>query len=322
MEIVFHEKIGVSKEFNYILNVEGNKMYAVNDDTRSEIYTFDITNPEKPKLIDKDQIDNYIISYFIARGNYLYTDQYGSFEILDATNANNIKSVFDFEHPITSFAISDDYLYATGTDANLYIFDITIPEKTNLVKEIKNFDSSIMMFSDVSLKVYDNKLFFMDDNLYIYDITNPTEPQLITSYEKSRFPIQYLTISNNIAWTTGWQYNINFDKQYYVTVLDISDPYKPKFISTYDHYPSEIQGDIFLFYHTYIKSNDWNLYKSIHLMDMSNPLKPIELGYMGGDRIRSLNSNSAMIARNDKIYIYSINFVDGKLTVIKYTSEK
>jgi len=179
-----------------------------------------------------------------------------------------------------------------------------------------------MMFRDISLEIYGNKLFFMDDNLYIYDITNPTDPKLITSYEKSHFPIQYLTISNNTAWTTGWHYGIDFEKQYYVSVLDISDPYKPKFISTYDHFPTEIQGNVFLFYHNYTKINDWHLYKSIHLMDMSNPRKPIEIGYMGGERIRSLTSNSAMISRNNKIYIYTVNFVDGKLTVIKYTPEK
>lgn len=321
MEIVFHEDIGINNKFNYRLKIEDDKLYAVNDDTKSEIYTIDITNFEKPKLIGKDTIDDFIISYFIARGNYLYTDQYGSFEILDATNANNIKSIFDFEYPITSFAISEDYLYATGTNKNLYIFDITNPEKTNLVKEITNFDSSIMMFRDIGLEIYGDKLFFTDDNLYIYDITNPTEPKLITSYEKSHFPIQYLTISNKTAWTTGWQYDINFDKQFYVSVLDISDLYKPKFITTYDHYPRGMQGNIFLFYHTFSKPNDWNLYKSIHMMDMSNPRKPIELGYMSGDRISSLTNNSAMISRNNDIYIYTVDFVDGKLTVIKYSPE-
>lgn len=322
MEIVFYEGIGVNKEFNYILNVEGDKLYAVNDDIWSEIYTFDITNPEKPVLIGKDSIDNYIISYFTARGSYLFTDQYGSFEILDATDANNIKSVFDFEHLITSFAISEDYLYATGTDKNLYIFDVTSPEKTNLVREIKDLDSSIMMFRGINLEVYENNLFFMDDDLYIYDITNPIAPQLITTYEKSMGPIQCAIISGNTAWTKGWQYDLNFDRQYYVSVLDISNPYKPRLISTYDHYPTATQGSAFLFYHTYIKANDWRIYKSIHLMDMSNPRKPIELGYMGGDRIRSLTNNSAMISRNNEIYIYTVNFVDGKLTIIKYTPEK
>jgi hypothetical protein len=292
------------------LIIEGTRAYIIGKDT-SAIYILDISNPELPNLLHVYNPNDLYIEDMKAHGNYLFlhTDK---LEILDVTNAKTPSIIWQYNtlEPIKNMAISNDYVYLIDIETNLYIIDISTPANPQPIKIIKKFiNLDYIEYATTS----ENLLFVADKGLYIFDISNPTNPIEIGFYGLP-LGIDYfddVVVINKTIWVRGKYRGIFGDPQSHVLLLDISNPTKPTFISTYDHYPFAFFGNTICFYDT---STDG---ESIHLMNFSNPKKPIELGYIGGV-YSSLGYPDAITTNENFAFVYTVNYGDG-LNIIKYT---
>lgn len=296
--------------YAYEIVVEGTRAYLLANDGES-IYTLNISNPESPVVDNIYRPLDFYARNITAHGNYLYIDT-GVLEVLDVTNTNNPEPIwqFDTEGLILNIAFSIDHIYVTDSQSNLYIINNIDPGHPKLVKRLAEFNNlDYIRYAEAS----NNQLFIAENGLYIFDITDPTNPIEVGFYGLP-FGIDYfdgIVVSDQTIWVRGEYRDIFGDSQGHILLLDLSKPSVPRLISTYDHYPFALSGNIICFYDT-STSNE-----SIHLMDFSNPNKPIELGYMGG-AYSSLGYPSALTIKNNDIYIYSGNFDDG-INIIKYS---
>jgi hypothetical protein len=296
--------------------IEGTRSYILDQslasiDIETSIDILDISSPASPKI---ENIYNLPKDVYVrnmkAQGDYLYLD-IGDFKVLDVADAQKPTVIWEFmpNELIRSIDISGDYLYIVDV-RNLYIVDISNPQTIKLAKTFNNFNNLDYI---ENATVSENLLFVAGKGLYIFDISNPTKPVQISFYGLPLGVDSFGQIdisSGKTAWVGGTYIDGFGDPQGHTLLLDISDPYKPTLISTYDHYPFAIFNNLICFYDSSTSG------ESFHLMDFSNPYRPVELGYISG-AYSSLGYPDAIIKTNDSVYIYAANYGDG-LNIIKY----
>ncbi|HCK65994.1 MAG TPA: hypothetical protein DHW49_06990 [Anaerolineae bacterium] len=297
--------------------IEGTRAYILDQslasiDVETSIDILDISSPDEP-IIENTYYypKDFAILNMKAHGNYLYLDA-EVFTILDVTDPQKPVAIWEFniDGSIKSIVPFGNYLFLVGV-RDLYIIDIANPKSIKLAKTIKNFNNHNIM---EHATVKGNLLFVAGEGLYIFDISTPTNPVQIGFYGLP-LGVDYfdnMVISNETAWVHGVYWDVFGDEQSHILLLDISNPYKPAFITTYDHYPFTVSNEIICFYDS--SRNPYG--ESFHLMDFSDPKRPIELGYISGT-YSSLGYPSAIIRENDLIYIYAVNYSDG-INIIKY----
>lgn len=291
--------------------IEGTRAYVL-DSNEASIYILDISFPESPKVENIYKNTEGFYRNMKVQENYLYLDT-GVFKIFDVTDVKKPVEIWQFnpDSPIKSIDPSGDYVYVTDS-RNLYVIDIGNPQAIKLAKTIKNFNNlDYIEYVTVS----ENLLFMVYEGLYIFDVSVPAKPVQIGFYGLP-LGVDYfdnVVISNETAWVRGKYRDVFGDWQGHVLLLDISNPYKPTLITTYDHYPFAISNEIICFYDSSTNG------ESFHLMDFSNPSQPIELGYISGI-YSSLGYPDAIVKNRDSIYIYAANYSDG-INIIKYAPQ-
>jgi hypothetical protein len=306
---------GKDVEYANEIVIEGNRAYVLDQsssiDTETSIDILDISSPALPKIENIYNLPKDVnVRNMKAQGDYLYLD-IGDFKVLDVADAQKPTVIWEFvpNELIRSIDISGDYLYIVDV-RNLYIVDISNPQVIKLIKTFNNFNNlDYIEHATVS----ENLLFVAGKGLYIFDISNPTKPIQIGFYG---LPLgvdsfdQVDISSGKTAWVGGTYTDGFGDSQGHTLLLDVNNPYKPTLISTYDHYPFAIFNNLICFYDSSTSG------ESFHLMDFSNPHRPVELGYISG-AYSSLGYPEAIIKTNDSVYIYAANYGDG-LNIIKF----
>jgi len=87
-------------------------------------------------------------------------------------------------------------------------------------------------------------------------------------------------------------------------VLDISNPYSPKLIGTYDTYGYVNRVEVIenIAYVSYI-AQSWDNYKQVNAYDISNPYDTKYIGYEEG----FINNNNTMVETDNRLYYLADN---------------
>ncbi|OQY10938.1 MAG: hypothetical protein B6I29_00280 [Marinitoga sp. 4572_148] len=303
-----HLKTGGDVQKIYI-----DESYLYTLDGAKGISIFDISFKLLPflvKTVDTGGGVNAILKY----GNYLYaTDKWYGLEVFNLNDITKpvenkkekIKPIFKHytsNTPIDLKIINDNYLVVTDGWGGLEIFNISNPEKPELVKTFNNHtDLQGLYITGDYLYAADKK-----DGLIIFDISNPENPVEIAS--KKTLNLKLLprrlekTLNDAVNVYAKNNYAYVADRQNGFTIFDISDINNPAVLSNYVDVKEN--NTVILGY-----TNDFvvegNLafiadgYKDLIVLDISNKSKPKILS------INRVSGRTMDLAKNGN-YIYLV----------------
>ncbi|NUV00353.1 hypothetical protein XO12_09720 [Marinitoga sp. 1154] len=278
-----HLKTGGDVQKIYI---DGSYLYTL--DGAKGISIFDISFKLLPflvKTVDTGGGANAILKY----GNYLYvTDRWYGLEVFNlkdinkpAKNKNDkIKPIFQYytlNTPIDLKMINNNYLIVTDDWGGLEIFNISNPQKPELVKIFNNH-------TDLQgLYIKDNYLYAADrkDGLIIFDISNPENPKELSSRKTLNLKLLpkklEKTLNDAVSVFAHNNYAYIADRQNGFTIFDISNMKNLKLLSNYVDV-KEGNNVILGYTNNFIVENNLAFiadgYKDLVILDITNKNKP------------------------------------------------
>ncbi|GAB6189525.1 hypothetical protein JCM30566_12650 [Marinitoga arctica] len=278
-----HLKTGGDVQKIYI---DGSYLYTL--DGAKGISIFDISFKLLPflvKTVDTGGGVNSILKY----KNYLFaTDKWYGLEVFKLNDINkpveNKKEKIEpiFKHytlntPIDLKVINNNYLVVTDNWGGLEIFNISNPEKPELVKIFNNHTDLQGIYAN------NNYLYAADkkDGLIIFDINNPENPIEISSKKTLNLKLlpvkleKTLNDAVNVYANNGFAYIA--DRQNGFTIFDISNINAPVVLSNYVDV-KENDNVILGYTNNFVIENDLAFiadgYKDLVILDISNKSKP------------------------------------------------
>ena len=209
--------------------IDKNILYIIHN---YAITVYDITNPNKPKLISAYEPKDNNGKLITSRGDFsgaeiigdkLYVSKDGDIDILnifDISNPKNIKLLGKLtkEWGVNGFKIIGNYAYLVLNNEYISIIDISDPTSPQWTQKYVDTQDTIH-----SLLVYNNKLFVATWNhILVYDIDKQTgELNLIHSYNVDS--VFSMKIKGDYLYTTGGKglqiFNIkNLDQVYDIAI--------------------------------------------------------------------------------------------------------
>ncbi|MGN0022280.1 MAG: LVIVD repeat-containing protein [Sphingobacterium hotanense] len=234
-----------------LLPVLGNMDIAVKDDVLYadnyfDLLSFDIKDPSKPKLIDR-QRDRFSLSSFAVG------------IVSNNVNSDEVKIIVDYKDSLVTeeyirtyypeqrevmlhysssesgsgtggsmarFTIAKDHLYLLDVK-NLHLMDISNPSKPRYLKDIELFPGVETLFP------YKDKLFVgSTTGMVIFDISNPSQPEKLSTYGHVR-ACDPVVVDDNYAYVTLRTGSTCVGSNNQLEVIDIKDPKKPQFVSVH-----------------------------------------------------------------------------------------
>ena len=239
-----------------------------------ELHILDVSNPKEPQYLAKYSPYGQKVGSVYVIGNYLYvtarnidSDPYSSnkyLHILDISNPTDLKEIghYDFNTGIFDLTTFENYIYVASNEPGLRVLDISSPQ------DPKEFTILYPTGRVHKLIVSGNYLYLSGSikgtpsQFHALDISNPRQPVEI-GVQKESDALQS-SIYQNIAyfWSGGAQRTISF--------VDISNPKEPRNIAIH-----EFDGRVVSVQENVAFVMDAH---RLVLFDLSNPLKPVELG--------------------------------------------
>jgi len=237
-------RIQVVNDYAYVLTTSLGYHFAV----------FDIRDPSN--ILETDYAVILNPTGFALRDNYAYVTSNSYFDVIDISNAYDIKTVKHIQIPGgNEVALYNNYALV-ATLGGLYIFDISDPLNTMLVTSFGSFEPSNIEIEGYNAFVSENYA-----SAKILDISEPLNPRIMTSLNADA---KDFAINGDYAYVATYLY---------FTVLDISDIYHPVTISNVA-LGDRISG---------IKVNGDLAYAAVQntglkILDVSDPNNPIVIG--------------------------------------------
>ena len=181
----------------------------------------DVNSPSKPKILNYFQLSGYTVGIDIQDSYAYVVSAFDGLDIIDISNPNKLISVshLDLGGHCNNIKVVGGYAYIANTNG-LEIIDISNPNAPVL---IETFDTNGYC---LALDIKDNYVYIANDrDIKVIDITNRRSPTLVDSMSKSNLNCYDIKINENHAFV------INNDKP---CVIDISDPYNLKEVSSFD----------------------------------------------------------------------------------------
>ncbi|KPA12687.1 Peptidase C13, legumain, partial [Candidatus Magnetomorum sp. HK-1] len=154
---------------------------------------FYIFNAAQNKLIDHINTQGYARDVLIYQNLAYVADYRYGLQVIDTKNPESSSIVYTLEtvSPVMSLKQIDSFLFL-GTDAGLYICDLTVPEKPVII-------SSLSFFGGVGkMAVSGQKIFVINDyqKIIIIDIQNKWHPKIIDEVDLKMY-MQDISISKS-----------------------------------------------------------------------------------------------------------------------------
>jgi hypothetical protein len=246
------------------------------------IRTYTISSGE---FVQFEGTDNDTINSVVVQGNYVYLGTHTSFRIFDISDPHNPQTIAFIPLAVDSIEVLGEHVYLTSNE--LRIFDISNPRTP---VEVYCEDSSL--FEEFSNPIV------VDDHAYIprgkaglqiLDITNPSILTEVGNYSPQSPPRLQLapeidltrsqprivtSIASHAHYAFVAESLLGGDSLYdgLISVLDISNPNKPKVVNTYRMpnnvgvYKLFISGSYLLATASYLD------FPSIVMLDISDPI--------------------------------------------------
>lgn len=276
---------------NYRVRGEGSDVYVLGQYAYITDYNYglailDISNPQKPKLVGKFEMDwgsegVSVVSHYA----YVAASDKKGLVIIDVAKPQEPKLVKIIDIPGTphTVKIADSYAYVVALDEGIYIFDIADPENP---QKIGSFDTPGLT---KDIEVIGKYAYVADDaaGIEIFDISNPSQATLVSTF-KTTVNAKRVKVAGNYLYIGA---NAGDDKGY-LEVFDIANLTQPKAVSslkTYRAYDIQLVG-------TYLFLADWTA--GVKVFDVSNPSQPQQVGWL-----RTPGGALSMHAVEDHLYV-------------------
>lgn len=252
--------------------VDGTKGVLTTDE--ASLYIVDFLDPTSPVLTNLYDVGNYY-SVIAIRGNYIYIHTIEELQILDISNP--IKPVVIWRYngigqsgQYIGVSMKGDYAYLIDEVEGLYIYNIANPPTPRLIAYHRNFkDFGYINGFDTSGEYF---YIFDDWNFYAFNSSNLQEIFEVDSLKTSTY--QDVTIIENLAFMDDSFFIGNEPAT--LSIVDLSNPEQLKLVGSYHWLKgSNISG----ISEDRVYIADWS--DGVHVMDFSNPKKPIEVGFFG-----------------------------------------
>lgn len=276
---------------NYRVRGEGSDVYVLGQYAYITDYSYglgilDISNPQKPRLVGKFEIDWGSEGVeVVSRYAYVAASDKKCLVIIDVSKPQEPKLVKVIDIPGTphTVKIADSYAYVAALDEGIYIVNIADPQNP---QKIGSFDTPGLT---KDIEIGEKYAYVADDaaGIEIFDISNPSQPTLVSAFKTTvnakRVEVagRYLYIGANAG-----------DDKGYLEIIDITNPEQPKSVSslkTYRAYDIQLVG-------TYLFLADWTT--GVKVFDVSNPSQPQLVG-----SLRTPGGALSMRAVEDHLYV-------------------
>lgn len=266
-----------------------------------DIYLLDFADPTSPMIANLSTVeDGYTIEK--VDGNFVYIDTAKEMRVLDISNPIAPAVIwrhngYDKNGEPLIFTMTEKYAFMISHVDGFYVFDISNPASPALIShqsDLKGFNG----FNDfASNKSY---LYILDGRtLHILDASDPTAIVKVGIYKFSSAQSGYssITIIDNLAFLDNSLYSGSDPAK--LTILDISNPGAPSFITSYRWSDYSAIGG-------YSKNAIFiNSYDGLHVVDFSDPKHPNEIGYYGLDQGYGTSPDSLVLGQNNLVYVAS-----------------
>jgi len=232
------------------------------------IFTFDVTDPQNPKLIWHLDTDGNALNVHVS-GNYAYVaDGENGLLIIDVSDPYNPKNV---GHLSTDYAdnlyVSGNYVYVIGDDY-LVVVDVIDPLNPRIVGrfDTDGYVHDVYVLGKFAYIAQGKSIFNSNSNngLVIVDISNPANPTKIGFLNTENY-ISGVYVSGNYAYITDGN----------LLIVDVSDPTNPSKIMHLDTYDAV---DL------YVSENlAYLMGDGLTIVDISNPKNPKHVGHLDTD---------------------------------------
>jgi len=268
------EIITTMDEYYDLSSITANGDYAYMSTWTSDlpgnyIYSFYISDPITPEYLGQFEtilpitdifVDNNYIYYAGSNGHHNYTSALNIVDFADPYNPS-LTGRYAVPGAVNDVQVYQNYAFVANDYSGLQVIDIGDPFNPVLVESIITPDKAEDIFIAGDYAYLTNYA----DGLLIFDISEPQEPVQAGSFLTD----DYLF---GVSVDEGRAYLICSDYyDYYLAILDVSDPYNPYLINTYDdlylpRFIKVIAGIAYIL-------DDYTL----EIVDMADPMNPIQI---------------------------------------------
>ncbi|MGH1366880.1 MAG: T9SS type A sorting domain-containing protein [Calditrichia bacterium] len=255
-------------------------------------WVFDVTNPEQPQVISNTRINTGIsdmsidgdIAYFATE--YRDVPSKRGVMIYDISNLNDLRQLSHFtgiagpgnNRFIQAFAKSDSIICiangpSNNNDSTLQLIDVSNSEAPQSLSKLNGLRS----IQDIVIK--DEYLYIATaEALKVFDISIPENPIAVSSYKGFAAGI---VINTPLAHVLSGN----------MTTLGIIDPANPSFLSEIPiaFGVGSLRGEVLGNYLYWTR-------KGIGVVDISNPLNPVQITHINDNSFRSISAHEDMLA--------------------------
>ncbi|MDP8207864.1 MAG: T9SS type A sorting domain-containing protein [Candidatus Electryonea clarkiae] len=204
-----------------------------------DLFVLDVSDPENPDLVIRDQGEDWDIKRVFVSGEFLYAADRDSLRIFDISDPENPDEISVFEparsSTIESIFVDGNFLYVGTASRGLHRYNVSDPENPEAAGAYSipgpegyytNF-SNILVSGDYAFTSGEISLGMVGDvphNLHILDISDPDDITRIGG--EGRISAVDVSISGNFAYTATEAAGL--------LVFDISDPEAPAEVVSWD----------------------------------------------------------------------------------------
>lgn len=299
--------------------VKGNYAYTA---SHHHLLVFDISNPSEPELIFRSSTFPYKIRFIIIYGDYAYLlssfkNGLGHIAVWDISNPNSPSEILDFDiSGAYEPEIIGNYLFVMnsgGPPMKLTIFDLSYPTFPSQINQVE-----LPLGNMHTMTLVDNQYAYVcgDGGFHIIDVSDIYNIEVIS--EIPDYPRTYC--DSDIEINGDYAYLSTNDSS--ILVIDISDPYHPRQVSSFiGNHNIEIQDNYLFTSKEYLNT----LNTGIYIYDISNPIEPVIVSEIPTPHYSNdiyLNGNIGFFSEEggDGFVVYDISNHQDIIQLSKYES--
>ncbi len=219
-------------------------------DNGDGLHIVDLLDPTSPSLLSKvtSTIGGYnsVHNLFVA-GDYLYeadsrTSTVKVFDVADPMNPAFVRDIVTTDPRVHDVTVVNDRLYTSGLGGQTDIYDVSnIGTMAPTLEGSVNSGSSShsnWVTSDGSLLISARET--SNGDVRIFDISDPGNASLLSTIDSTFLGIQAFSPHNPVLFSD----DLLFVSWYQagVQALDISDPFNPTFVGSFDTFTEPVSG--------------------------------------------------------------------------------
>ncbi|MCF7811706.1 T9SS type A sorting domain-containing protein [bacterium] len=273
-----------------IVQLQGTIAYVF---SQRGVMSFDLSEPENPRLIDELETPLEVISgewiyrvyppFWIGDDHACVMTESSELLFLDLTDSDDMRILGCFTPEVGIFrkvARDGDRLLIIGRSGGSPILDVSDPQNLNEIGSAQiDYYRTLIYENDRIFSTYPNR------GLMIYNAVNPDSVWFEGGFRVPNYSLLDFELRGDLVYTCGW----NSFK-----IADISDPDSAYQIIEYDIYATSMAMKDDLVYLGGGRMNNVD-YENIHILDIANPDEIEEIGLIEMGRAKQVEVKGDML---------------------------